>query len=202
MELLLSSLDKIIDIWQQDREDLIELIQPGLSVQVIQGYLSNLSFQVPQEVYQLYQWQNGIQIPEFYDVALDFIPGFWFLPLAETLKKFEHLKEFKNDFTFLQDEAYHRPWFPILSSDLGYFIVLGDKNTLISSPVFFLSWNSEDVIFETRYPSLTSMMTIIAECYESGAYYYETQVMDQFGTIVEFLAEDPQEVSRIRLKHL
>lgn len=45
-------------------------------------------------------------------------------------------------------------------------------------------------------------MAVIAECYESGAYYYETKVMDQFGTIVEFLEEDPQEVSRIRLKYL
>lgn len=202
MESLLTSLDKIIDIWQQDREDLIELIQPGLSVQDIQGYIANLPFQLPQEVYQLYHWRNGVQIPEFHDISLDFIPGFWFLPLAETLKKYEHLKEFKKNCTFLQDPAYHRPWFPILSSDLGYFLVLGDKNTCISTPVFFLSWNSGDLTFEARYSSLTSMMTVIAECYESGAYYYETKVMDQFGTIVEFLEEDPQEVSRIRLKHI
>lgn len=202
MESLLTSLDKIIDIWQQDREDLIELIQAGLSVQDIQGYIANLPFQLPQEVYQLYHWRNGIQIPEFHDISLDFIPGFWFLPLAETLKGYEHVREFKNNCTFLQDKAYHRPWFPILSSDLGYFLVLGDKNMCISSPVFFLSWNSGDLIFEARYPSLTSMMTAIAECYESGAYYFETKVMDQFGTIVEFLEEDPQEVSRIRLKYV
>lgn len=202
MELLISSLEKILDIWQQDREDFIELLQPGLNVQDIQQYVSNLPFQLPQEVYQLYQWQNGIQVPEFHDIALDFIPGFWFLPLAETLKEYERLKESKDYFTFLQDEAYHKPWFPILSSDLGYFLVLGDKNTFISSPVFFLSWNSGDLIFEARYPSLTSMMTVISECYESGAYYYETKVMDQFGTIVEFLEEDPQEISRIRLRYL
>lgn len=78
MESLLTSLDKIIDIWQQDREDLIELIQAGLSVQDIQGYIANLPFQLPQEVYQLYHWRNGIQIPEFHDISLDFIPGFWF----------------------------------------------------------------------------------------------------------------------------
>lgn len=137
MELLISSLEKILDIWQQDREDFIELLQPGLNVQDIQQYVSNLPFQLPQEVYQLYQWQNGIRVPEFHDIALDFIPGFWFLPLAETLKESERLKESKDYFTFLQDEAYHKPWFPILSSDLGYFLVLGDKNTCISSPVFF-----------------------------------------------------------------
>ncbi|QUY41458.1 SMI1/KNR4 family protein [Acaryochloris marina] len=202
MELLISSLEKILDVWKQDRADFIELLQPGLNIQDIQQYVSNLPFQLPQEVYQLYHWRNGVQILEFHDISLDFIPGFWFLPLAETLKTYKHLKEFKKNCTFLKDKAYHRPWFPILSSDLGYFLVLGDRNTFISSPVFFLSWNSGDLTFETRYPSLTSMMTVIAECYESGAYYFETKVMDQFGTIVEFLEEDPQEASRIRLKYL
>lgn len=84
MELLISSLEKILDVWKQDRADFIELLQPGLNIQDIQQYVSNLPFQLPQEVYQLYHWRNGVQILEFHDISLDFIPGFWFLPLAET----------------------------------------------------------------------------------------------------------------------
>ncbi|NEQ52390.1 MAG: SMI1/KNR4 family protein [Leptolyngbya sp. SIO3F4] len=202
MESLISSLEKIFDIWQQDREDLIELLQPGLKVQEIQERLANLPFKLSQEFHHLYQWRNGIQASTVYDFAFDFIPGYLFLPLADALKKYESIEEFKNSYTFLQDSNYHRPWFPVFSSDLGSFIVFGDENIHTSSPVFFLDWSSGDVIFECKYPNLTSMISVVAQCYESGAYYYETEVMDQFGTIVEFLKEDRQEVARIRRKYL
>ena len=203
MENLLSSLERILDVWRQDREHFLELLQPGLTDQEIQDWILNLPFQIPHEVYWLYKWRNGIKAPRFYDFSLDFIPNYQFVPLTDAIKACEMVEDFRNTYTSLQSTNCDKPWFPILSSsDIGYFIVFGSEKMDNSSPVLFLDWSSGDLIVEVKYPNLTTMMAVVADCYEAGAYYLETEVMDQFGTTVEFLKENRQKFNRIQRQHL
>lgn len=205
METLINSLEKILDIWKEDREGFVELVQPGLTYQEIQNSISHLPFQIPQELYLLYQWRNGIKFPEgpiYYDGVRDFIPGCQFIPLEDAIQECERLENWRKTYTSLSDENCDRPWFPFLSDgDAGHFIVLGDENRHESSSILSVDCNA-GLLPSIQYPNLTSMMAMVTECYESGSYYYETEVMDQFGTTVEFFHENPKEVNRIRRKHL
>lgn len=200
--MLFSSLSRILDVWRQDRAELIELIRPGLAEREIQARLSNLPFEIPQEVYWLYQWRNGIPTPNFHDLVLDFIPNYKFLPLVDAIAECERVEAFRANYITSSDyKNGDRPWFPVLSShDMGHFVVLGSEKRQPSSPVLFLDWQA-GFSLEITYPDLTRMMSVVAECYELGAYHLETEVMDRFGTTVEFLREDREEVDRIRRKH-
>jgi hypothetical protein len=201
MKVLMQALERIFNIWQQDREDLIPLLQPGLSSREVQEQLSALPFHLPQEVHHLYQWHNGILIPPFPDLAVDFLPGFRFPPLGEAIRRFQHIEEFRQQYIFLtqtnprfSNEYCHKPWFPILGGEWVHLVVLADVNTQESSPVLDISWKRDDMV-QLKYPNLTSMMSVVAKCYDVGAYYIDTDIIGN--QVIESLVEDTRKVARI-----
>ena len=200
MQSISHSLDRIFKVWQQDREELIPLLQPGLSPEEIQAKVSQLSLQLPQEMYELYQWHNGIASNITFEFATDFLPGFNFLSLDQALKHFNEIENYRQQVMSLQGEPGHRPWFPVFSIDVQHLIVFGDVTPQETSPVFYLSTTIGQPI-QIAYPSLANLLSIVAECYETGAYYFQTDIVDNYGHLIEFLREDEPKVSHIKRKH-
>lgn len=80
MSELMQALNRILD----QRPDCISYLQPGLTYDEIEEKVKDLPFRLPKEVYELYQWRNGLTIN---DSKIEFFPGYQFLPLEEVLKE-------------------------------------------------------------------------------------------------------------------
>ncbi|MGP1383044.1 MAG: SMI1/KNR4 family protein [Thainema sp.] len=203
MDSLKQSLARILNIWQEDREDLIPHLQPGLSTEEIQEQISKFSLQLPEEVYELYRWRNGVNQLKAFGANTDFLPGgLIFLSLEEALQAYQHIDEYRQLVISIdeKDENACRPWFPLFGSDGSYLVVFGDVAPQETSPIFDLYIEGGSPI-SLKYQNLTELMSITAECYETGAYYFETEVVDNFGTVIEYLVADEQEVAQIRRCH-
>ena len=175
MSVLASALNKILAHLQEYRPKTVTLLQPGLALEQIQEQVGELPFRLPQEVYELYQWRNGVKIEGYDSIpeSMYFIPPhFWFLSLEDAISACKEIEGFRQEYT-QQEEAdnSHRPWFPIFGSDdLEYFIVLGDEKLQESSPVFYC-WLGGGELPKRKYSSLANLLAFVAEAYATGAYY-------------------------------
>ena len=200
MESLKQSLARILGIWQEDRKDLIPHLQPGLSAEEIQKQISEFSLQLPEEVYELYRWRNGVNHSNEFGANSDFLTnGLSFLSLEEALQTYQRIDDYRQ-LVIAIDKNACRSWFPLFGSDGSYLIVFGDVAPQEASPVFDLYIKGGSPI-SLRYQNLTELMSIVAECYETGAYYFKTEVVDNFGTVIEYLVEDKQAVAQIKRRY-
>ncbi|MHC0064574.1 hypothetical protein ACWATR_17005 [Nostoc sp. UIC 10890] len=156
MSLLTDALDIILNWLQQNKPSYASSLQPGLAYEEIEEKVKNLPFRLPTEVYELYQWRNGM-----IDDDSEFFSYYRFLPLEEALQVEKVVSEnFGLSLPF--------GWFPIFDFEKEGFAVIGAEKNTESSPVLN-TYLSDDI----RYTNLTNMIQCIAECYETNAYYID-----------------------------
>lgn len=89
---LTKALNRIISWIENHNSYYVKYLQPGLSKDEIDNLAKDLPFQLPLEIYELYQWKNGAILPELpkdhdlYGKGLIFKPGWSFRPLQEVIK--------------------------------------------------------------------------------------------------------------------
>ncbi|BCL34130.1 SMI1/KNR4 family protein [Nostoc sp. MS1] len=203
MSLLTETLERIFKHLQQNRPEVASLLKPGLKFEEIQSKIRNLPFRLPEEVYELYQWRNGIEYTNISRINLhldiSFIPHFDFIPLEQAIEDSKEIEEFRHEYTSLEDENCHKPWFPIFGSDdLEYFLVFGnsDNNNYSSIMHCHLGGGS---LPKLKYPNLTTFMLIVAECYETNTYYLTQPSEDNYFRV--FLEENPKQFAEIERKY-
>ncbi|MEC4806817.1 MAG: HEAT repeat domain-containing protein [Jaaginema sp. PMC 1079.18] len=169
---LVNALNRILAWIEQYKPCYLECLQPGLSKTEINSLARQLPFQLPTEIYELYQWRNGaIEGDLVRDTAWLF--GNWtFMPLQEAI-------EYSNKWCRSYWYAAHQMQFPVSTLTLFYssqarclgevLFSEGLKNSLV------ILQEIESGGFSKKYASLTQMMLTIAECYETGAYYNNSQ---------------------------
>ena len=153
---LTDALERIRVFWEMNNPFVASLLEPGLSTQEINAKVEALSFCLPQEVYELYQWRNGISMNRAREYLqhipswCSFIEHFDFLPLEQAVDECRYLQEVKQEWIDNNPESYKegqhlakdrelfiQDWFPILGSDdLEYLFVLGSPNQKDNSPLF------------------------------------------------------------------
>lgn len=154
MSALTEALDRILNWLQQYDPKAASALQPGVTYNEIQEMVKYLPFQLPQEVYELYQWRNGSNSD-----GLAFIfDNMGLLPLQKALNFYKVTR---------QSKPYFFPLF-FSEGDLKYCEIVLQENCGNYSIIF--SDAKEYDLVELGYTSLTSMMLTIAECYENGAY--------------------------------
>ncbi len=178
------ALDRVLTALTQHGSPVVEHLQPGLSRQEIEAHMESFSFQLPAEVYELYQWHNGSG--DLYSFDHMFFPSFIFLSLEAALEHY-HLSVLAAQVVAtesgLDPSLLWRPeWFPISTNGAAdYYVVAGADHPHTASPVFLIE--NEDRRPQQQYASLTTMLLTIAACYETGVYY---QVVDpHLGNILE-----------------
>jgi len=165
MSLLTNALDEILGYLERLKPEYAEALQPGLSYDEIDQELNHLPFRLPQEIYTLYQWRNGMyQENYFYGDSL-FSPHFTIDPLGQALTRYREKLEY-------WETSWNHMWFPFLyCGPKSYFFIVGSVERHESSPVFY-----GDIEFPKptlRYSSLTEMMLQIAENYRTGFYFVD-----------------------------
>lgn len=86
MSTLTDALNRIMHWLEQNRPNYAATFLPGLTDEEIQQKLSNLQFQLPEEIYELYRWRNGSQDEDNGSIVY---PSFGFMPLDEALGYYE-----------------------------------------------------------------------------------------------------------------
>ncbi|MBV6621910.1 MAG: SMI1/KNR4 family protein [Rivularia sp. (in: Bacteria)] len=136
----------------------VDVWQPGLSYEEIDRRVADLPFKLPEEIYELYQWRNGTYEGE--EDFSRFFSGYAFLSLESAIKEYEELN-------------WKLHWFPIFYLDSrDYFIISCQSEDLaLILRIYLGGGEGEQVLFS----SLTNMMLTIAECYETGAFYFDDE---------------------------
>ncbi|BAY07672.1 SMI1/KNR4 family protein [Calothrix sp. NIES-2098] len=60
MEIIKEHLQRIWDCLVTKAPEITLLLQPGLKPEEIDNIAKDLPFKLPEEIYELYQWQNGL----------------------------------------------------------------------------------------------------------------------------------------------
>ncbi len=161
---------KRIDVWLQVNmpERPSQLIS-GISHNEIKEQVQNLPFNLPDEVYELYEWHNGDAEGLIFD-------NYNFLSLRTAVATYrEWLAQIQYD---KHQEAYFlEKGFPIfeLWSECGVLLCLvcdGFDNY----PIRMLDTSCKDYSF--RYRSLTDLILHVADWYELAKYYEEHAIWD------------------------
>ena len=145
----------------------IQALEPGISVSQIKDLVTDIPFKLPSEVYELYQWHNGL-------FGWDFLfENYEFLSLERAAYKYrEELEQVKADHPEIAKFFQYR--FPLFenSSECGVFITIASNENQDSS-VYEYDISFED--FALRYHNLTDLILHSAE-------WYETAIFDEDGS--------------------
>lgn len=118
--------------------DMISRLQPGLSRSQIDEIAKDLDYPLPEEVYELYLWRNGIRDNTGFDHFISAAGGlFTFLPLEVAIKKLQNF--YQANLTSSSNYYKYEPnWLQIFSSAwehnaAGCVVVLGEETAPIRS---------------------------------------------------------------------
>jgi len=161
MFVLTDALNRILNWLLHNDPKAASSLQPGLTRTEINELVKCLPFQLPEEVYELYQWRNGCQ-PEqefliFHRMEL--------LSIQKAIK-YSEINRLSEEIYKLYDSHTFPLFYSIPDLTCGEIVIDRDvKNYQI-----IFSDIKEYGLFKLGYTNLTSMMLTIAECYEEGIY--------------------------------
>jgi hypothetical protein len=179
MSILTNELNYIFDWLEYKGLEFFDCYNLGLSRKQIDESTKELPFKFSEEIYELYEWRNGSQDPDygnnwckdlfFFSEQLFSHEPIPFYSLQESVSNYHDLckasqetSEEGSDFEF-----WNKKWFPFASFEnkrILYVVV-----DLDPSPVYL--WDIDFNPSQIRaYKSLTSMVSMIAECCKSDVY--------------------------------
>lgn len=94
MAVISTLMNQLIATMEQKGSAVRRYLQPGLSRQEIDQVLSTLGVNIPDQLYHLYQWHNGIDI----NAEAQFLFGEYdFTPLHEAIADYQAIQQYYND---------------------------------------------------------------------------------------------------------
>ncbi|NQE34274.1 HEAT repeat domain-containing protein [Microcoleus asticus] len=187
------ALHRILKWLEEHKPEAISLLQPGLSNNEIEELVKDLSIQFPQELYDLYKWKNGSEDSLGIANAAYIFEYFSFYPLETAIEQYRSKLNFNKQW---RNNIYSSSWMELFFCYIpevgGYVLVDGSQE--ISQVIFAYHKDADDIT--KKYTNLTSMITTIAECYETGAY---SITKDEYFTGSQ--TKDHQKAHQIWCKH-
>ncbi|MCC3405652.1 MAG: HEAT repeat domain-containing protein [Microcoleus sp. PH2017_10_PVI_O_A] len=188
------ALHRILKWLEEHKPEAISLLQPGLSNREIEELVKDLPIHFPQEVYDLYKWKNGSEDSPAQENVAYIFNGFSFYPLEDAIKIYRHKLIERNWSTRnINTPGWIEIFFCYIGKEVGGYVVI-DGSQETRQVIFTYNKDGDEVT--ARYTSLTSMITTIAECYETGAYSISKHE-DFTGTVIK----DYQKAHQIWCKH-
>jgi cell wall assembly regulator SMI1 len=156
---LTASLERVKAWFLSNNPGVAAGLRPGLTQQSIAELASQLSHPLPAEVCELFRWSNGSTKPDF---PLDS----WrpFASLAEVVERHREMNEFAREFP----NMWRPEWLPLFDEGHSMLVVSLPVGPEPTAPILERWYDDERV--NTRYPSLTIMMAVLADAYEEGVF--------------------------------
>lgn len=155
MSPLTEALERIKNHHLEHNPELVENLKSGLTRKEIDDLIKDLPFPFPEELYELYQWHNGMEGDVSWSQFISAYGGVYaFISLEDALKISD---EFYQNASIYKYDIFEPNWLIILSaaSDLnaaGLVIVLGEETASIRC------YDPEDNYYEIIHTSLTNLM--------------------------------------------
>jgi hypothetical protein len=162
MSELTEGLDRICRRFEVYEPHRIRALGQGLSLEVIEERVQDLPFKLPSEVYELYEWHDGLEDWSF------LFENYHFLSLKRSVYEYQsELKQIQCDFPEVANLFQYR--FPIFQNwaDCGVFLTVFPDNKGENSI------HGHDIRFKDyslRYHRLTDLILHSAEWYESAKF--------------------------------
>lgn len=191
---LRQALERIWNWFQINAPAMLTFLQPGLTRSQIDAQVQDLPFHLPEEVYQLYQWHNGSSAEQ----DVEFLPQYRFLPLEDAIAQYQFTVEIWRDVSETENchdgWGWFEGWFPLFAEDGNFYMIEGQSQPTTAPIIHFSEYGDNDLIFN----SLTDMMLAIAECLETGTYFFQ---QSEYGNTYLYLDKDDTREAQIWLKY-
>lgn len=159
-------LDELSEILQIKHPFIESSLQAGIFKEDISFMLQNTAVQLPEEVYDLYSWHNGLKTDILENEPLGVLWVFWmgaFTPFEFALEDYRE---------FVAAGYWNEHYFPLFCSGGGDYYLI-DCNSLSSTYRRILLYSPSNVDLDgiiTVYDSLPQLLQSVIECYKAGAY--------------------------------
>jgi len=156
-------IQKYLDL---NRPSFSALLQDGLTLNEITEFSNSYHVSFPVELVELYKWRNGAKT--YHE---QFRPGYRFIPLKEALEHRIYISRDDNQF-FMFDGVVDMKscLLPIFSYDHESLSVLCKDGDVFHSQVI----RSDGSCHYLYTSSLTNLIKVMVDCFESGLYSFET----------------------------
>jgi SMI1 / KNR4 family (SUKH-1) len=153
------------------KSPIVSSLQPGNSKEITENLLkeANINLVIPDEVYSLYGWRNGIteddaSSKDFGEISL-FTLGI-FTPLNFSIDSYKESAIVKG--------YWAESLIPLFESGGGdYFLIDTHEKSITYKMILFYSPSNPYIHQPTSiFDSLDSLLTNIIECYREKAYYF------------------------------
>lgn len=168
---LISALERLQNWLEINAPAIAQSLQPGLTREQIETQLQALPFRPPEEVYQFYQWRNGSSIEvtaegNSYQTSIELLPIHRLLSLEEAIEE-------RNLCCQISGENYGDDdhWLPLFADGGEYFLAKGNAESATATICYSDTVSGELVL---EFNSLADFIQAIAECFETGAYHFES----------------------------
>lgn len=192
---LSQALERIWNWFQVNALAMLTFLQPGLTRGQIDAQVQDLPFQLPEEVYQLYQWHNGSSAEQY----IEFLPQYRLLSLEDAIAQYQMTVEIWVDSSETEkcDDGWSwvERWFPLFAVDGNFYMIEGPSQPKTTAPIIHFSKYGDNHLICN---SLTEIMLVIAECLETGAYFFP---QSESGDTYLYLDKDETREAQIWLKH-
>jgi len=144
---------------------ILKRLNKGITTEDASRVFGDLQF--PEEVFQLYNWHNGMALEEKGKIG-----EFWLFSLGAILPAEMAMKIYKMKVG--NDKYWDIDKFPLFESRGGeYFLIDIDKNRETYGMIFLYSVGAVDFeVIISMYDSLESLFETIIRCFQQGAYFY------------------------------
>jgi hypothetical protein len=163
--------DQLLKELEIARSPLLSHFQPGISRRVVNDVLGKnyVKLKLPDEVYLLYQWRNGLNDDEVNSKASDEV-GLFNLATFPSLKI--SIQNYQG--AYLHGHPWFKGLFPLFDNGLGdFYLIDTDKGSDTYKMIMFYSpLISHIAKCASIFDSLDSCLITVAECYRKRAYYY------------------------------
>jgi len=172
---LTEALNRIMNWLEKYQPEYAASFLPGLFRQEIDRLVTPLNILIPEEIYKLYQWRNGRAIEPF-SKSVGVCPSIYeYLPLQKAIEEetIGWINRPPEDGGYLDSGYKNKILLPILGYlDPEICALVIDKKKRKNYSVVLLLEGSEIVPYCS---SITNMMLILAEAYETEAYYLKEE---------------------------
>ncbi|GAO45671.1 SMI1/KNR4 family protein [Flavihumibacter petaseus] len=161
--LILRKLDELKLRLSKLKAPLLEYLGPSLTTTEIRDMAISTNVELPEEVFSLYEWHNGVHLPAEYYLGQAWIfPGIGFFPFSNAVERYNQGAN--------ADEYWEGSKFLIFESGGGeMYLIECDKGSPEFGMIFLHSYGSHDgYVIKPVYDSLDTFLSTAIECYRKG----------------------------------
>jgi hypothetical protein len=168
-------LKKYFELLRKLKIPLTELLQNGIDKSIIVEKFAKLKLNIPEEVFTLYSWKNGTFPSEKHTLNQMWVfPGGILSSIDESIEMYQK---------YAGLDSYWTSSMFMLFEDGGgeMYLIDTDRNSPTYKMIIKHSIGAVDYdVIITVYDSLEALFKSVLECFETGAYNYESNGKMQF----------------------